>query len=646
MTTTYAYDDANEIGSITTAGVATSFGYDANGNRTSMVVPPSVDTAAPSVPASPSATATAFNRVTLTWTASSDNVGVTAYRIYRDSTLVGVVAGSVTSFADVTTTGSTTYSYTVAAVDAAGNASAQSSAAGATTPSGTPGTDTTAPSTPTALSGTPVGAGRIDLTWSASTDDVAVAGYNVYRDGVKLNSVPIGSTAYSDTALTAGVSHTYTVSAIDAAANESSGSSSWSGAATDGTVTTTYAYDTENRLTALSTAGQTIGSYAYDGSGDRIAKTAAGATTSYTLDLASSLPQVIAETKGSSTTTYAFAGSPLEIDQAGTTYWYQDDTLGSVRMLTDALGNSASSYNYSAFGATRTSSGSIANEVRFSGERTDTESGLEFLRARTYDPATGTFLQRDTWGITPTDSQSLDVYAYTENNPLNALDPSGHCALIIAGDCVAGEGSGRKSSGISSGAPTPTANPGPPPPDCPSSTGCPKAASRPDTNGDGRGLAMIAGAVSAADLVQLVHDLLKRGLDVTKQNLAKGYQRMGQWGPTDIAGTVAAETGTFSKTVRFLGLVGYGLQLYGVRQTYMHEGAGPALKEGGVDVLADAAGIGAGAACVMATGGLGSIGCIALGAGVGVGTGMLLSQLTADPLRGQLGGVLSPRMKP
>ena len=39
------------------------------------------------------------------------------------------------------------------------------------------------------------------------------------------------------------------------------------------------------------------------------------------------------------------------------TYWYQTDTLGSVRMLTDASGNSASSYNYSAFGSTRTSSG-------------------------------------------------------------------------------------------------------------------------------------------------------------------------------------------------------------------------------------------------------------------------------------------------
>lgn len=101
--------------------------------------------------------------------------------------------------------------------------------------------------------------------------------------------------------------------------------------------------------------------------------------------------------------------------------------MGSVRLLTDASGNSASSYNYSAFGATRTSSGSVANEVRFTGERIDTESGLEFLRARTYDPSTGTFLSRDTWGITPTDGQSLDLYAYTGNDPIDRVDPSGHC---------------------------------------------------------------------------------------------------------------------------------------------------------------------------------------------------------------------------
>jgi len=181
-TTTYAYDDANQLGSTSVSGSTSTYSYDANGNRSSVVVPPTTDTSAPSVLSSPSAVATAYNAVTVTWTASTDDRGVTAYRIYRDGNLVGLVSGTVTTFTDATTTGSTTYSYTVDAVDAvdaAGNASAQSSAAGATTPSGSTPSDSTAPSTPTGLSGTPVAAGRIDLSWTASTDNVAVAGYNV-----------------------------------------------------------------------------------------------------------------------------------------------------------------------------------------------------------------------------------------------------------------------------------------------------------------------------------------------------------------------------------------------------------------------------------------------------------------------------------
>jgi RHS repeat-associated protein len=134
---------------------------------------------------------------------------------------------------------------------------------------------------------------------------------------------------------------------------------------------------------------------------------------------------VLSETTGSATSAYVYAGGPLEIDQSGTTYWYLTDTLGSVRLLTDSTGASPATYAYSAFGSTRASTGTIANEVRFSGERTDTESGLEFLRARTYDPATGTFLQRDSWGITPTDSQSIDLYLYTGSDPADELCRTG-----------------------------------------------------------------------------------------------------------------------------------------------------------------------------------------------------------------------------
>ncbi len=83
----------------------------------------------------------------------------------------------------------------------------------------TAGADTIAPSVPTALSATAVSASQIDLVWSASTDNVAVTGYRVYRDSALVGTSV--STTYSDTGLSASTLYTYTVSAIDAALNES-----------------------------------------------------------------------------------------------------------------------------------------------------------------------------------------------------------------------------------------------------------------------------------------------------------------------------------------------------------------------------------------------------------------------------------------
>ena len=90
------------------------------------------DTEAPSVPGGVAATAASTSRVDLSWAASSDNVGVTGYRVYRDGTLVGTPASR--SFSDTGAAPATTYSYTVAAVDAAGNSSAQSTPVSVTTP--------------------------------------------------------------------------------------------------------------------------------------------------------------------------------------------------------------------------------------------------------------------------------------------------------------------------------------------------------------------------------------------------------------------------------------------------------------------------------------------------------------------------------
>jgi hypothetical protein len=85
------------------------------------------DTSAPSVPTGVTGSSPSSTSVTLSWTASNDNVGVTGYRVFRNGTQVGTPAG--TSYTDSGLTAATTYSYTVAAVDAAGNASAQSSPA-------------------------------------------------------------------------------------------------------------------------------------------------------------------------------------------------------------------------------------------------------------------------------------------------------------------------------------------------------------------------------------------------------------------------------------------------------------------------------------------------------------------------------------
>ena len=95
------------------------------------------DTTPPTAPTGLTATAPSGAQVNLSWTASTDNVGVTGYRIYRDGAFLANT-GTTTSFTDATAAAGATYSYQVSAVDAAANESARSNSASVTTPS--PGT--------------------------------------------------------------------------------------------------------------------------------------------------------------------------------------------------------------------------------------------------------------------------------------------------------------------------------------------------------------------------------------------------------------------------------------------------------------------------------------------------------------------------
>jgi parallel beta-helix repeat protein len=178
-----------------------------------------LDATAPSIPAALTATAATSSVMTLLWTPSTDNVGVTGYQVFRNGSQIGTTAAL--TFSDSGLAAGTQYSYTVKAYDAAGNVSSASNTATTTTlPSGvmTGGADTIAPSTPGTLAATATSS-SVSLNWGASTDNVAVTGYRILRNGAYLTTVT--STSFTDSGLSASTLYSYSVSALDSAGNQS-----------------------------------------------------------------------------------------------------------------------------------------------------------------------------------------------------------------------------------------------------------------------------------------------------------------------------------------------------------------------------------------------------------------------------------------
>jgi chitodextrinase len=199
-----------------------------------MVTPISlaVDTQPPTAPSNLTGTAIGPNQVNLSWTASTDNVGVTGYFLQRClgsscTSFSQIAAPTGTTYSDTSVAASTSYSYRVQATDAAGNLSAFSNVATVTTPAAP---DTTPPSTPTNLVATPISATQVNLSWTASTDNVGVTGYFLQRclgsgcTSFSQIAAPTGTT-YSDTSVAASTSYSYRVQATDAAGNLSAFSS-------------------------------------------------------------------------------------------------------------------------------------------------------------------------------------------------------------------------------------------------------------------------------------------------------------------------------------------------------------------------------------------------------------------------------------
>ena len=180
---------------------------------------PITDTQAPSVPSGLKASAITSTSFTLSWNASTDNIGVVAYEVYRNGTLVNAnVSG--TSLAISGLSPATTYQFTVKARDAAGNISAASTPLSVTTLNAT---DTQAPTAPTSLAATQVTSSSVTLTWKASTDNVGVTGYSIYQNNVLVKTVT--GTTVTLTGLSPNTAYIFTVKAKDAAGNLSAGAS-------------------------------------------------------------------------------------------------------------------------------------------------------------------------------------------------------------------------------------------------------------------------------------------------------------------------------------------------------------------------------------------------------------------------------------
>lgn len=136
-----------------------------------------VDTTPPTAPSALRKGVVSQTSVALSWTASTDNVGVTAYDIKNNDVKIG--SSATPAFTVTGLTANTAYRFTVVARDAAGNVSDASAALPVTTLQ----RDTIKPTVPTGLRKGTVTSTTVALAWTASTDNVAVKGYGILRDG-------------------------------------------------------------------------------------------------------------------------------------------------------------------------------------------------------------------------------------------------------------------------------------------------------------------------------------------------------------------------------------------------------------------------------------------------------------------------------
>jgi RHS repeat-associated protein len=200
---------------------------------------------------------------------------------------------------------------------------------------------------------------------------------------------------------------------------------------------TTYGYDQAGNLTSVERPkeGETAeikDSYAYNGEGLRTSQTVTGATSYLAWDVTESVPLIL----GDGTNSYVYGPTGLPVEQinnsTGTVLYLHHDQQGSTRLLTGSAGTVTGSLTFDAYGNKTGSTGTSTTPLGYDGQYTSSDTGLIYLRARTYDPATAQFLSVD-----PAVMETRAPYNYVGDNPLNHGDLTGlSCGLTEPWDCV------------------------------------------------------------------------------------------------------------------------------------------------------------------------------------------------------------------
>jgi RHS repeat-associated protein len=107
-------------------------------------------------------------------------------------------------------------------------------------------------------------------------------------------------------------------------------------------------------------------------------------------------------------------------DSTGAIQYLHGDLVGSTRLITSSSGTAVGTTEYDAYGNRTAHTGTADSTIGYSGNWTDPDTGLIYLRARDYDPATAQFLTVD-----PDIDTTRQPYGYTADDPLSSVDPNG-----------------------------------------------------------------------------------------------------------------------------------------------------------------------------------------------------------------------------